>query len=542
MRKLFALIALFLTYIGAAQNTNVTYSATSDAIANPERGFYKHEGTHSNDYDPLNTSSLTGYRTNQKITLILRLWYLDDFISAPISSTYLSNMQADFAKMRAAGIKCIIRFAYSDDYDSSTPQDASKAQILAHIAQLKPILTANSDVIATVQAGFIGTWGEWYYTTSFSMTPSAADFANRKQVLDALLNALPANRTVQVRTPKIKRSLFNVTTALNQSQAFQNTLLSRTGHHNDCFLASDDDEGTYGNLATDYAYMEQETKYLPMGGESCAVNAPRSECPTALDELEKFHWSYINIGYHPGVLQSWQDDSCFSEIENRLGYRFELRNGTYPTNATVGAAMPITLKIQNVGFATPYTPRTAYIVLRNTVTNAEHKIALASDPRFWNSGVLTTITENITLPATIASGNYKMFLSLPDSDAGLSTRPEYSIRTANNGTWEATTGYNNLNHTVTVGTALGIGDHDGSKPQLVIYPVPANDQIAIEYPSITDYKVFVYNSLGQKITLDTRNDSADKVTVNTQSLSNGVYFVSIEGGNTKETKRIIVSH
>lgn len=542
MKKVVCLIALVAASMAVAQTSTVTYSASTDIIANPERGFYRHEGTHSDAYDPLNQSSLAGFRTNSKITLILRLFYLENFINAPISSSYLQNMQSDFAKVRAAGLKCVVRFAYSDDYDSGQPQDATKAQMLAHIAQLKPILTANADVIAVLQAGFIGTWGEWYYTSNFGMNPSASDFNNRREIVDALLNAIPTNRYIQIRTPKLKRSVFSVTTALTQAQAFQATNVSRTGHHNDCFLASSTDEGTYGNIATDYPYLEQETRYTPMGGETCAVNAPRSECTTAIQEFEKFHWSYINLDYHPGVISDWQADACFSEIEKRLGYRFELRTGIFPQTATIGTQVPVTLKIQNIGFAAPFNQRTAYIVFRNTVSNAEHRVALTSDPRLWSSGVLTTITENLTLPATITSGSYKMYLALPDSDSALATRPEYAIRMANNNTWEATTGYNNLNHTITINSALSVGDHDADAPSLVVYPIPANDQLVLQFPGISDYKVLVYNSLGQTIGVDTSSDSSDKIIVNTSTLSNGVYFVSIHNGSKKETKRIIVSH
>ena len=45
-------------------------------------------------------------------------------------------------------------------------------------------------------------------------------------------------------------------------------------------------------------------------------------------------------------------------------------------------------------------------------------------------------------------GNYALLLNLPDPQSSLNTRPEYSIQMANSNTWEAATGYNNLNLTV----------------------------------------------------------------------------------------------
>ena len=45
------------------------------------------------------------------------------------------------------------------------------------------------------------------------------------------------------------------------------------GHHNDCFLASSDDFGTYDDKSVEYPYMQDDTKYAVMGGETCAVSA-----------------------------------------------------------------------------------------------------------------------------------------------------------------------------------------------------------------------------------------------------------------------------
>lgn len=541
MKKFFVSIAILLSYYGSAQTSTVVYNPSTAIISNPERGFYKHEETHPSDYDPLTQASLVNNRVNNHITLILRLFYLDDFVEGPISSSYLASMQSDFAKIRAAGIKAVLRFAYSDDVDNGQLQDASKAQILSHIAQLKPILTANSDVISAVQVGFIGTWGEWYYTDHFGMPPNATDLTNRREVVNALLGALPNNKMVQLRTPKLKKTVYNLQSALTLTQAFTDAPIARVGHHNDCFLASDDDEGTYDNPTTEYPYLEQETRYLPMGGETCAVNSPRSKCTTAMDEMTKFHWSYVNLDYHPGVIDDWHDDGCFTEMEARLGYRFQLVNGIYPQNAAIGTGMPITIKVQNSGFATPYNPRPAYLILRNAASNQEYSIVINSDPRLWTASAITTISENIALPASIVPGSYKLFLKLPDPDSALASRPEYSIQLANTGTWESATGYNNLQHTVNITTSLGVGDND-VRANLTIYPVPANNELVMELDGIEDYNVSLFNSLGQKIAVKSNIESSSKMTLNTESLSNGIYFVTLDNGSRKETKRIIVSH
>ncbi|MCY1014131.1 DUF4832 domain-containing protein [Nannocystis pusilla] len=60
---------------------------------------------------------------------------------------------------------------------------------------------------------------------------------------------------------------------------------------------------------------------MPVGGETCAVNPPRSECPSALAELALHHWTHLNLAYTEEVLEGWQQDGCFAEIACRLGYR-----------------------------------------------------------------------------------------------------------------------------------------------------------------------------------------------------------------------------
>lgn len=528
-------IGLLLSYLGSSQNTTISYTPSTAAISNPERGFYRHTEVHSSSYSSLNQSTLNGYSASNT-TLVLRVFYLENFITSPISSAYLNSMQSDFDKIRNAGLKCIVRFAYSDNINGAL--DASKSQILAHILQIKPLLIANEDIIAFMQAGFIGSWGEWYYTDHFGMSPTPTDYANRKEVLDAILAALPSSRMVQIRTPLLKQKTFLTTTPLAASQAYNGSNIARVGHHNDCFLASSSDFGTYSNTASEYAYLEQETKYTPMGGETCAVNIPRSECPTAVYELQKFHWTYMNLDYNASVISGFQSGNCFSDIKNKLGYRYELVNGVYPQFANSGTTMPITFKIKNSGYATLVNPRTVYLVLRNTMNNQEYTLTMATNPRFWSSGIETTITENIALPAGMVSGSYRLFLKLPDANSTLSTRPEYSIQLANVGTWESTTGYNNLNHIVKVDSSLGVNDSE--KIQWVAYPIPTKDELILEGNDIENYNWTVYSSLGQKMKVSSRLDT-NKISISTQNLSNGIYFIQLEKNETKETIKFIVS-
>ncbi|MGB1268959.1 MAG: DUF4832 domain-containing protein [Flavobacteriaceae bacterium] len=540
MKSTLHLVLLFVMQLSFSQTTTINYTASNQNFANPERGFYHHTETSSSNYSSLSVSQLENWRENENVTLILRIFYLDGFINSSISNTYLNNMQADFDKIRQAGIKCVVRFAYSNNTNGA--YDASKAQMLSHINQVAPYLSQNSDIISVVQAGFIGVWGEWYYTDHFGINPNSTDYANRKEIVEALLNALPNNRMVQLRTPDFKRKMYD-TAPINGLLPNENSAsINRLGHHNDCFLASATDFGTYNNVDAEYPYLEQETKYTVMGGETCAQNEPRSGCTTAVDEMELFHWSYLNADYHPEVLNGFDTNNCLETIQNRLGYRLELKNGSFPT--TVTTSLDINIKLFNTGFASLYNPRTAYVVLRHIGTNNEYQLPLSTDPRTWEASTSEiNLSETLILPDGIIDGDYKLFMHLPDADNTISSRPEYAVRFANTNLWESTTGYNDLKTTITVSSEiLAVEDASIEALHAKVYPNPATDSIKIDLNNIANYSISLYNVIGQHVKTNTILETTNSLSLDVNHLENGVYILKIDTGTSTISKRIIINH
>jgi len=65
-------------------------------------------------------------------------------------------------------------------------------------------------VIFVVQAGFIGAYGEWFFTNNFASpvdpeVVSTAHQAARNRIVEALLKAVPSNKMIQLRTPSYKQ-------------------------------------------------------------------------------------------------------------------------------------------------------------------------------------------------------------------------------------------------------------------------------------------------------------------------------------------------
>lgn len=459
------LLLLFLGFSCSDDSNNNTsqekeiekyYIESGNIIMNPERGFYTYREFVSGKATPL-TADAVKKIYDDGYSLIYTVYYMPDFVDKVISNDYLQVIKSNMDALRAGGCKSVLRFAYSND-QAQKPSDAPWDLTKQHIAQLKPILQEYADVIYVLQAGFVGTWGEWYYTDNYGFEPTTVeDFIPRKNVVDALLDALPVERMVCIRTPGAKIKSYNLTVAdtVTVSTAFNGSKMSRLAGHNDCFLADNDDRGTYNGANREYKrFWQNETRYLAMGGETCQPSS-YSECTNSLQEFENYHWSYINMDYHASVINNWMVSGCINEIKKRLGYRFVVISGKFTNDAGAGDAFDVSLKIKNVGWASPVNPRNVEVVfVSKTNSDQRYKVAVNTDPRLWYPKEIQELKVRFGIPSNISHGEYDIFLNLPDPKSTLSGKNEFSIQLANTNMWNETTGYNKL-HTVNISGSKG---------------------------------------------------------------------------------------
>jgi Domain of unknown function (DUF4832)/Domain of unknown function (DUF4874) len=484
-------------FASCATNKKINYTEDKTDIVNPERGFYIPSGTSASHFVPLNVATLKSYRDEQqqlpkatykvRSSLIYRGYELDNFLDKPISKEFLQDLQKDFDAVREAGLKMILRFAYTntskggscnDEYKICPPYGDARSEIVfQHIVQLKPLLQKNADVIAVMQEGFIGIWGENYFTDYFGDASkngfgkiTDSGWTIRNEFLKRLLDALPKERMIQVRTPQIKQkfvygpSAKTTSAPLEISQAYSETDIARLGFHNDCFLSGPDDYGTYYDYGSSSQqrqpanetlrnYIEEDTRFTAVGGETCDdAYSPQNDCEPAghaETEMRNMHYSFLNAGYNTNVDNDWDSAGCMSSIKMKLGYRFVLKSLTIPKKVNYSKSFILKLEILNQGYASPFNKRPVYIILRNIKTKTEHVILLKTDIRFLSSGA-HTISERVSLDSNIPDGKYRLFLSIPDANASLAKRPEYSIRLANINMWEGGMGYNDLHHILRV--------------------------------------------------------------------------------------------
>jgi Domain of unknown function (DUF4832)/Domain of unknown function (DUF4874) len=473
------------------------YQESQEDPLNPERGFYIPSGTKTSHFRGLDANALKAFRSTPRqlgkssyavtTSLLYRDYELDSFRDQALSPAFLDSLQKDFDAVREAGLKMILRFAYTNSSHSGDCKDgehicppygdASPAIVLQHIAQLQLLLQKNADIIAVLQEGFIGIWGENYYSDYFGDasgngpgTITDSSWRLRNRVLSALLQALPASRMIQVRTPQIKQKYVYGPHAGTQSlpldakEALISSDKARIGFHNDCFLSSPDDYGTYADLGSSVQirqpalaalrkYIEADTKYTVTGGETCDdAFSPQNDCAPAgyaEQEMRRMHYSFLNAAYNNKVNNDWDSAGCLYNIRRQLGYRFVLRSAVLPVQVKKATGFIFNCRLENLGYASLYNPRTAFIVLRNTSNKKEFVLPLKNNPRLWYSGT-HQITERLLLPANLPAGSYQVFLSLPDQAAAIAQRPEYAIQFCNAGGWEPATGYNDLHHQLLV--------------------------------------------------------------------------------------------
>lgn len=454
-------LAIAATATAASINTDqlrlVTYQPTEAVFSNPERGFFHHLEFRSSGTNEISASSVRSYR-NQGITLVYSGYILDSFrYSRNLSQTFLDRVRRNMEALRSAGLKTIVRFYYSGDA-ADKPYDVALSVTQHHIEQLQPIFTEYADVIAVVEAGFVGLWGEWH--TSDCHIPASGDYTNRRAIVESLAAALPAERFISLRTPAARKGVLGESDddRITAETAYDGSLPSRIGLHNDCFLANESDAGTFTGGTAERAYAAANSLYSPVGGETCSAANSYTEEENARTQLATYHWSYLNADYHTGTLNSWENTGFLDEVKRRLGYRFVLTEGYFPESANAGGSLPMVIELQNVGWAAPYNPRAVEIVLVNKADrNDKYTFTIDADPRRWKPETLTRIESHLNLDVAMTPGEYTVYLNLPDPAETLHDRYEYSIRTANDGTWEARTGMNRLT-TITVTDPAGINE------------------------------------------------------------------------------------
>ena len=459
MKKILCLIGWCLIAWLAANAAGITYTPDNKTVfRNPERGFTEELSSKVSASSPhvVKGEIDNNWGKNDQMTLAVVLYNFGYFKSQDLPDKVLTGFDEDMQELRKYGLKCVLRFAYTEK--QSDKVDATPEWVKRHLEQLKPHLAANADVIYVMEAGFVGVWGEWYYTSNYTNKSQKMNDKRRK-VIDYLFANAPEDRFILFRYPLIKIGYLGDENTLTAEEAFSGSVRARMGCHNDAFLNTYGNEGTYGRDGDGpdddpmlRQYIAEETLYVPNGGETNVEDATLAEdvYRNAPEEMAKYHWSFCGSSYAEEVTDEWRESGLFDTLNIHMGYRYNLIDGQFSDTAAPGGMMNVTIRLRNDGYAPIYNKRPVYLVLKG-VQNIEYRIPIASDPRRWlPNGAVTTINEQVTIPSDVPAGTYRLYLYLPDNYTSIASDPRYAVRFANKDIWDAATGMNDLGASIVV--------------------------------------------------------------------------------------------
>jgi len=457
-------------------DSELDYTETLDSFHNPERGFYRAmEADLPKDHsNPLWSEDLIRGFSEEFNLFHLRIGLEafssnaggEDGLLSPRALKCLENTLDIFRKCDA---NVIIRFSYNrrglSGSNGFLNNEPDLNLVLLHVSQLGDVLSKYYDVLASVETGMFGPWGEQHSTKLGN--PSEENSESYFKLVEAWLNALPEGFGITVRRPLYyiywANRKYNLALSSDNLGNFdfsdypQYPDLKRVGVYNDGYLGSASDLGTYRNRASEVKWLMTQTEFTLFGGEVVADSETGgigafNNVSYLEEEAFLAHTSYLNYFWnYNAVISKWETNvykgknelyknntSEFVFVKNHLGYRFVLKESLLGSD---GKKLYLKGKIENVGFGNMVNEKKAEIILENETDTLY--LPVKFDVRKILSGSIHHYSFDADLPEGL-SGEYRIYLKISDIHE-LTRSPLRSIRFANSSNyWRADLGANFL--------------------------------------------------------------------------------------------------
>lgn len=193
--------------------------------------------------------------------------------------------------MRNYNYQVIFRTVY-DSVGEKNPEPEFET-MLNQIESLKEVYQKNKDIIFVVEAGYLGSYGEWL------SGKYDKDKNKTNTVISKLLEVIPQNIQINLRKPSFIMDYIGTTETVTEDIAYSNKAIARLGLHNDGYLASETDLGTYRkeDRASSLLWQEKQTKYTIFGGECTKKESIYNELIQAIQDMSRKNCTYLNKTY-----------------------------------------------------------------------------------------------------------------------------------------------------------------------------------------------------------------------------------------------------
>lgn len=374
-----------------------------------------------------------------------------------LDDTFFRNLRVTLDNCRKNGCIIALRFRY-DDVGMLDPEPSTFAQIEAHIQQIKDsgIFEEYKDILAFVESGFVGSWGE-HWGGKF------CSFEQKARVLDLLLDAVPAPIPVTVRTPPTFTTWAGITEDdLAAYTPEPDSDASRVCLYNDGYMGSDIDLGTYHNRERDTGWVGRQALTSYFGGEFSGnleftmqyeTYLPQNSIP----EMYKTHLSYINSN----IYQLYKDytfgaqydvdnvdnsayygQTVYKFMRDHIGYRFVVRDCDLSAQVEQGDVLTVRAEIENTGFANPIMTQKPEILLEKDGNFIRTQVDV--NTKTWYSRTTAEPEFQLRIPGGLETGEWNVYFKLSTGDNTLDQMHMRSVKFANTGTWHSGLGANYL--------------------------------------------------------------------------------------------------
>ncbi len=553
---LLSLAAMVLVSVTSAGTFTYTNDNTT-VFPNPERGWHHRVDILGKTGDQLRSQFQS--LKNGGDTLLHSYIKLDSYKGTDVlPDSYLNNLGSVLSTVRSLNMKIILRPAYSQVGGGT---NVPEARILQHINQINGVISRYTDCVMSLEAGYVGPWGEWH-------TDSVADYSSQtaansryriiKRILDTTNISGGVTIPVELRYPVLLREVLTMTPP-SGSAALTQQERDRLGHHNDCFLYNATDRGTYGKgtWMTNFSGIAVQQQYVfdmltstggnkMMGGETCDGNGRNdSGAVTVQNEMRDLNFTEINVDFWSGAINLWKAanlaasgndpaETAYKRLSRKMGYRLRMVDATFPTAAAAGGTFAFSANLFNDGYASPIKSRKVVLVLSNASERWEYVLIDPATSSYveanrWVSGAIGLNPNTVQLDSNMPAGTYKLALRLPDnSNASTYSEPELAIRFANPGIWDSAQGDNVLHQTITI-------TNGGVLPPTVT--VSATDAIAGE-PA--DNGTFTFTRTGSTAAALTVNFTVGGTATSGTDYTALGTSVTIPAGQASATKTVTV--
>lgn len=423
------------TNAGEKHVQDLNYEESIEEISNPDQGFYRPVYVKINENGAMYNKDVINSKT--------QLYHLRCDISAfsaavnkaadkPVTDEALKGLDALLFCLKENDKNAIVRFAYDPGYSGSADKEPALDVMLGHVESVCSVLNRYVNTVTAIETGLIGPWGEMH-------TSAAANPAHITPIINAFLTAA-SEIPVLVRTPEMIYNYINVSEdKVEEISISPDEKAYRLGLYNDGYLGSESDLGTYSNRERDINFLSVQNAHLPFGGEVTVPDSPLHNIEACLPEMNKIHLSYLNTEWDNRVIEKWKktfyteacglekqyyNKTAFTYIQNRLGYRFVLKNSVFTYSAT-SEKLNVRLKLQNLGFGNLNRNKRAKLIF----TDSTGAAAFIAD--YGEIAVKDELEFNVE--HELESGKYDVYLRIYGEE--LQSAPLYCVKFANDGLW-----------------------------------------------------------------------------------------------------------